>query len=95
MIIIKTRVMGLWANNKVLDRYDMKNCSSDDTPVTKGDKLSLLQCLKNALHKEQMKDISYASAIESLMYTQICICPDITYTIEKLGKYLILGLITR
>jgi len=45
----------------VLDRYGMKNCS-------KGDKLSLLQCPKNDLQKEQMKDISYASAVGSLMY---------------------------
>ena len=40
--------------DKVLDRYDMKNCSLGDTPVTKGDKLSLLQCPKNELQTEQM-----------------------------------------
>ena len=44
--------------DKVLDRCDTKNCS-------RGDKLSLLQRLKNDLQKEQMKDIPYASADES------------------------------
>ena len=68
--------------DKVLDRYGMKNCS-------RGDKLSLLQCPKNDLQKEQMKDISYASAVGSLMYAQVCTRPDIKYTIEKLGRYLI------
>jgi len=36
-----------------------------------------------------MKDIPYALAVRSLMYAQICTCPDIAYTIEKLGRYLI------
>jgi len=47
--------------DKVLNRCGMKNCS-------RGDKLSLLQCLKNDLQKEQLKDIPYASAVGSLMY---------------------------
>ena len=61
----------------------MKNCSSSDTPVTKEDKLSLLQCPKNDYQKEQVKDIPYSSAIESLMYAQVCTCPGIAYVIEK------------
>jgi len=36
-----------------------------------------------------MKDIPYASVVESLMYAQVCIWPDIVYVIEKLGRYLI------
>jgi len=52
-----------------------KNCSPSDT--LRGDKLSLLKCPKNDLQKEKMKDIPYASAVESLMYAQVCICPDI------------------
>jgi len=60
----------------------MKNCSRKD-------KLSLLQCPKNDQQKEQMKDIPHASAVESLMYAQVCTHPDIEYTIEKLDKYLI------
>ena len=54
----------------VLDRYDMKNCSRED-------KLNLLQCFKNDLQKEQMKKISYASVVASLMYAQVFIRPDI------------------
>ena len=34
--------------DKVLDRYGMKNFSSGDTPVTKGGKLSLLQCYRKS-----------------------------------------------
>jgi len=67
----------------------MKNCSLGDTPVTERDKLNLLQCPKNDLQKEQMKDIPCASAVESLMYAQVCTRSDIAYTVEKLGRYLI------
>ena len=67
--------------DKVLDRCGMKNC-------VKGDTLSLLQCPKNDIQKEKMKDISYVLEVESLMYAQVCTCPDIVYTIEKLDKYM-------
>ena len=68
--------------DKVIDRCGMKNCS-------RAAKLSLLQCLKNDLKKEQMKDILYASAVGSLMYVEVCTRLDKAYTIEKLGRYLI------
>jgi len=54
--------------DKVLGRYGMKNCSPGDTHVTKGDRLSLLQCPKNDIKKVQMKGIPYASVVESLRY---------------------------
>jgi len=67
----------------------MKNCSS-------GDKLNLLQCPWNDLQKRQMKDIPYASVIESQMHAQVCTRLSTAYTIEKLSRYLIiLRLITR
>jgi len=39
--------------------------------------------------EEQMKDITYASAVGSLIYAQVCTHLDISYTIEKLDRYLI------
>ena len=47
--------------DKVLDNCDMKNCSRREN-------LSLLQYSKNDLQKERMKDILYASVVESLIY---------------------------
>ena len=49
------------------------------------DKFSLLQCPKNDLRKEQMKDIPYASVVRSLMYAQVCTRRDIAYTVENLA----------
>ncbi|KAL0453458.1 UNVERIFIED_CONTAM: Retrovirus-related Pol polyprotein from transposon TNT 1-94 [Sesamum latifolium] len=65
--------------NKVLERFRMKDCSPSVAPIVKGDKLHLNQCPRNDLEREQMKDIPYASAIESLMYAQVCTRPDIAF----------------
>ncbi|RVX19364.1 Retrovirus-related Pol polyprotein from transposon TNT 1-94 [Vitis vinifera] len=62
--------------------------SRGDTLVAKGDKFSLHQCLKNELEKKDMERFPYASTIGSLMYTQVCMCPDIAYIVGMLGRYL-------
>ena len=65
----------------------MKDCSPGLTPIVKGDKFSLNQCPSNDLKREEMKNISYASALGSLMYAQVCTRPDIAYTVGLLGRY--------
>jgi len=70
--------------DKVLDRYDMKNFSPGDTPIIRGDKLSLLQCPKNDLQKDQLKDISYALTVESLIYAQVYTPSDVAYDLRNL-----------
>jgi len=35
-----------------------------------------------------MKDITCVSAVKSLTYAQVCTRPNISYVIEKLGRYL-------
>ena len=66
----------------------MKDCSSGDTPVAKGDKFSLTQCPKNNLEIEEMQNIPYASAVGSLMYAQVCTRPDIAFIVGMLGRYM-------
>ena len=73
--------------DKVLSRFDMKNCTFGDTPNAKGDKLSLLQCPRIELEKE-IEKIPYASVIGSLIYAQVCTRPDIAYIVGMLGRYL-------
>ncbi|RVW37313.1 Retrovirus-related Pol polyprotein from transposon TNT 1-94 [Vitis vinifera] len=74
--------------DKVLSRFGMSNCAPGDTPIEKGDKFSLHQCPKNELEKKDMERFPYASAIRSLMYAQVCTCPDIAYIVGMLGRYL-------
>ena len=64
-------LLGLSQNNdieKVLKRFNMKNCSSSVAPIVKGDLFCELQCPKNDLEKKQMNKIPYVSAVGSIMY---------------------------
>ncbi|RDX96017.1 hypothetical protein CR513_21373, partial [Mucuna pruriens] len=74
--------------NKVLDRFNMKDSKPRDTPIAKRDKFSLKQCPNNDLERNEMQNITYASIVESLMYTQICTRPDIAFVVGVLDKYL-------
>ena len=73
--------------NKVLERFNMKNCSSSVAPILKGDRFDLNQRPKNDFEREHMKNIPYTSPIGSLMYAQVCTRPDIAFVVGVLGKY--------
>jgi hypothetical protein len=72
---------------KVLERFRMGDCKSSVAPITKGERFSKDQCLKNELEQQQMKSIPYASAVGSLMYTQVYTRPDIALAVGMLGRY--------
>ena len=73
--------------NKVLERFRMKICSSNDAPIVRGDRFNLDQCPKSNLEREQMENIPHASAVGSLMYAQVCTRPDIAYAVGILRTY--------
>ena len=73
--------------NKVLERFNMKNCSPSVAPILKGDIFDLNQCPKNDFGREHIKNISYASAVGSLMYAQVCTRLDIAFAVGVLGRY--------
>jgi hypothetical protein len=73
--------------DRVLKIYNMYKCSATPAPVVKGDKLGTFQCLKNKYESNQMKSIPYASAVESLMYAQVCTCPDIAFITGLLDRF--------
>ncbi|RVW22045.1 Retrovirus-related Pol polyprotein from transposon TNT 1-94 [Vitis vinifera] len=71
--------------NKALERFRMKDCSPSISPIVKGDRFNMNQCPKNDLEREQMKNISYASTVGSLMYAQVCTRLDIAFDVGILG----------
>ena len=73
---------------KILKRFGMHVCKPGDTPMAKGDKFSLNQCLKNNFELQEMQQIPYALAIGSLMYAQVCTHSNIVYIVGMLGRYL-------
>ena len=63
----------------------MQECKPGDTPIAKGDKFSLSQCPRNDFEVKEMQKISYASAVRSLMYAQVCARLDIAYIVGMLA----------
>jgi hypothetical protein len=72
---------------KVLKRFRMSDCKSSVALITKGERFNKDQCPKNELEQQQMKSIPYASAVGSLMYTQVCTRLDIALAVGMLGRY--------
>ena len=54
--------------NKGLKRFQIKYFTPSMAPIINSDKLNFGQCPKNDFENEQIKNIPYASAIETLMY---------------------------
>ena len=73
--------------NKVLERFQMKDCSPSIAPIIKGNRFNLNQCPKNDPEREQMKNIPYASVVGSLMYAQVYTRLDIAFVVGILGRY--------
>jgi hypothetical protein len=63
----------------------MQNCSLSVALIINSDKFNKFQCPKNNLERAQMKQISYASVVRSLMYAQVCTRPDITLSLACLA----------
>jgi hypothetical protein len=51
---------------KVLKKFSMHKCSHSPAPIVKGDRYGDFQCPKNQYELNQMKAVSYASAVGSL-----------------------------
>ncbi|XP_043714684.1 secreted RxLR effector protein 161-like [Telopea speciosissima] len=65
----------------------MSQCSGNDAPISKGDKLNKQQCLKNNLERDSMKDKPYTSNVGNLMYAQVCTRPDIAFAVSILCRF--------
>nr|GEX74037.1 retrovirus-related Pol polyprotein from transposon TNT 1-94 [Tanacetum cinerariifolium] len=65
----------------------MQNCSSISAPLVKGETFSLDQCPKNAIEEEEMRNVSYASLVGSLMYALVCTRPDLIFSVGMLSRY--------
>jgi hypothetical protein len=72
---------------KMLNRFNMNKSKATPIPLAKGDKFSEAQCPKNQLELDEMKDVPYASTIESFMYAQVRTRPDMAFASGMYGRY--------
>ncbi|KAH9781008.1 Integrase catalytic domain-containing protein [Citrus sinensis] len=73
---------------RILKRFNLQFCAPGKAPISKGDKISKSQCPDNDVDKARMQTVPYASVVGSLMYAQVCTCPDIAFPVGVLGRYL-------
>ena len=64
-----------------LQRFNMFNAKSVGAPLPVNCKLNSGQCLKTEKDKAEMRRVSYASAVGSLMYAMVCTRPDIAFAV--------------
>ena len=75
--------------DKVLSRFNMKNCAPGDTPIAKGDKFSLLQYPKNEIEKKRDEEhllcinSRESHVCSSLYVSEYCICSWYDWQIFK------------
>lgn len=69
---------------KILQRFDLFNCTPAETPMVVGCKLSKApeDYICTALFRER-----YQEAIGSLMYAMLCTRPDIAYAVKTLSRF--------
>jgi hypothetical protein len=65
----------------------MHACNPTPAPIVKDDKYESFQSPRNQYEIDQMKSVPYASAVGSLMYAQVCTCPDLAFVTGMLGRY--------
>ena len=65
----------------------MQGCKAIDTPIQKGDTLSLYMYPKTQEEKEKMAQVPYSSAIGSLMYAIMCTRLDICYVVGLVSRF--------
>jgi Reverse transcriptase (RNA-dependent DNA polymerase) len=72
---------------KVLEKFRMQDCKSIDTPIAKGEGLSLRMRPKTPDEKIQMEKVPYSSAVGSLIYAMMCTTPDISFAVRMVNRY--------
>ncbi|KAH9743388.1 hypothetical protein KPL70_003281 [Citrus sinensis] len=73
---------------KVLDRFDMLDAKSVQTPLGFQFKLSKVQALVTNQDKSIMSEVPYAQAVGSLMYAMVCTRADIAYAVSLVSRFM-------
>jgi hypothetical protein len=87
---IRKEVLGLSQKSyleKVLKKFSMHACNPTPALIVKGDEYESFQSPRNQYEIDQMKSVPYASAVGSLMYTQVCTRPDLAFVTRMLDRY--------
>ena len=73
---------------KIFGRFNMSEVKSVGSALPTNYKLNGKQCPRGERDNAEMRKVSYASAIGSLMYVMVCMRPDITFLVGAVSPYL-------
>ncbi|KAL4310633.1 hypothetical protein GQ457_01G017150 [Hibiscus cannabinus] len=73
--------------DKVLNRFSMEESKRGFLPMRHGISLSKEMCPSTPQERERISQITYASAIGSIMYAMICTRPDFSYALSMTSRY--------
>ena len=73
---------------KVLQRFIMQNEKPISTPLANHFKLSKEMCPKTKKEIEYMSKVLYSSTVGNLMYSMVCIRPDIAHVVGVVSRYM-------
>jgi hypothetical protein len=73
---------------KVLQRFNMHDAQSVSTPIAPHFKLFAKQCARSYEDIEYMSKVPYCSVVGSLMYAMVCSCPDLSYAMSIVSRYM-------
>ncbi|WVZ70236.1 hypothetical protein U9M48_018916, partial [Paspalum notatum var. saurae] len=65
----------------------MHDSKKGSLPMSPGTILSKIQCPSTAVEQKRMSEISYASAIGSIMYAMICPRLDVSFALNVTSRY--------
>jgi len=73
---------------KVIRRFGIEKAKIVSTPFATHFKLSTALSPKFEHEKKYMENVSYSSAVGSLMYLMVCTRPDIAQVVSVVSRYL-------
>jgi len=74
---------------KVFQRFNINgDMKSVNTPLAPHFKLKATMSLTTVEEREYMTRVSYASAVDSLMYAMVCTRPDLSQTVLMTNRYM-------
>ena len=73
--------------DNILVRFGMQNSKKGNLPYRHGIHLSKEQSPKTPQGVEEMRHISYASAVGSLIYAMLCTRPDICFVVGVVSRF--------
>ena len=73
--------------DKILEHFNIYNSKLMNTPIAHNYKISKAICPHTPEENEEIQNVSYLSAIESLMDAMLCTRPNISQTVGLLARY--------